>query len=203
LKKKKTFKKKTLFFWFFFNQKPFFKYKLKHFFKKFLIFFNFHKTLILKKKKKKTKNNFIKKKLFQHFFWDIESRINIFLVRVGFLKNLNQSNFCIKKKFIFINNKNNLCFNFKVKKNDLIQISYFLNFFLNIFSKKNIFINFFLIQRLVKKKKNLFFLEINKNIQSCLILYKPKPKNLDFKRINKFNFFFYKYLFYFLKKKKF
>jgi hypothetical protein len=63
--------------------------------------------------------------------------------------------------------------------------------------------NFFLIQKLVKKNKNLFFLEINKNIQSCLILYKPKPKNLNFKKINKFNFFFYKYLFFFLKKKTF
>ena len=76
-------------------------------------------------------------------------------------------------------------------------------FFLKLFYKKKKKLNFFLIQKLLKKKKSPFYLEINEKIKTCLLLYKPFPKKNDLKSIKKFNFFFYKFLFLFLKKKTF
>jgi len=202
-KKYVKFKKNELIFWFFFKKKNKFKSKLKLFFKKYLIFFKFHKDLIPTKNKKKIKKNLIKEKTFKKFFWSIESKINIFLVRIGFLKNLIQSNFLIKKKHIFLNNK--LVYNIgtKIKKNDFLQISYCMHFFLKKKQKKTKSFFFFLIQKLLKRKKNPFYLELNNYIQTCFLLYKPEPKEKNIIRIQKFNFFFYKYLFFFLKKKTF
>ena len=203
LKKKSKFKKHILIFWFFFKNVKLKKYKLQHFKKKYFIFFRFYKFLIDSKKKYKKKKNYIKYNNFRKNFWNIESRLNIFLVRIGFLKNITQSNFLLIKKGIFINNKiaNNI---FKqIKINDILQISYFMLFFFKLLYKDKKRMNFFLIQKLLKKKKSPFYLEINEKIKTCLLLYKPIPKKNDLKIIKKFNFFFYKFLFLFLKKKTF
>ena len=90
-----------------------------------------------------------------------------------------------------------------MKINDLLQVSYFLNIFLKIYPNTFKKINFFLIQKLLKKKKTPFYLEINNNIKVIYLLYKPKFINLNINKIKKFNFYFYKYLFFFLKKKTF
>jgi ribosomal protein S4 len=125
------------------------------------------------------------------------------LVRVGFLKNIIQSNFLISKGAIFINNKTVINSSKHIKINDILQISYFMMFFLKFLYKKKKNLNFFLIQKLLKKKKSPFYLEINEKIKTCLLLYKPLPKKNDLRSIKKFNFFFYKFLFLFLKKKTF
>ena len=105
---------------------------------------------------------------------------------------------------IFLNHKNNLKNNFLIKQNDLIQMSYFLNHYLSIYNKNfSSLKTFSLILKISQKEKNPFFLEINKNIKSCIVLFKPKPLFNYIKKINHFNIFFYKYLFFFLKKKKF
>lgn len=91
----------------------------------------------------------------------------------------------------------------KIKKNDFLQISYCMHFFLKKKQKKTKSFFFFLIQKLLKRKKNPFYLELNNYIQTCFLLYKPEPKEKNIIRIQKFNFFFYKYLFFFLKKKTF
>ena len=135
IKKKKKFKKIHLFFWLFFKEKKITKYKLKSFFKKYLIFFRFHTNLIISKKKKR-KKSFNKISLFKKKIWFFESKLNIFLVRCGFIKNLNQSNFLIKKNGVCLNNKIVININKKVFKNDFIQLSFFYIFFLNLFIKK-------------------------------------------------------------------
>jgi hypothetical protein len=68
--------------------------------------------------------------------------------------------------------------------------------------KKNIFI-FFLFQKMLKKNKSPFYIELNNNIQACFLLFKPEPIKLNIINIEKFNFFFYKYIFYYIKKKTF
>jgi hypothetical protein len=79
------------------------------------------------------------------------------LVRVGFLKNITQSNFLLSKGSIFINNKVVINNYKKIKINDILQISYFMMFFLKFLYKKKKNLNFFLIQKLLKKK-NLHFI---------------------------------------------
>lgn len=203
LKKKTKFKKNILIFWFFFKNTKLKKYKLQHFKKKYFIFFRFYSYLINSKKKHKKKKNYIKCNNFRKNFWSLESKLNIFLVRVGFLKNIIQSNFLISKGAIFINNKTVINSSKHIKINDILQISYFMMFFLKFLYKKKKNLNFFLIQKLLKKKKSPFYLEINEKIKTCLLLYKPLPKKNDLRSIKKFNFFFYKFLFLFLKKKTF
>ncbi len=203
LKKKTKFKKNILIFWFFFKNMKLKKYKLQHFKKKYFIFFRFYSNLINSKKKNKIKKKYIKFNNFKKNFWSLESKLNIFLVRVGFLKNITQSNFLISKGAIFINNKIVISSSKQIKINDILQISYFMMFFLKFLYKKKKNLNFFLIQKLLKKKKSPFYLEINEKIKTCLLLYKPLPKKNDLKSIKKFTFFFYKFLFLFLKKKTF
>ena len=73
---------------------------------------------------------------FRKNFWNLESRLNIFLVRVGFLKNITQSNFLLSKGSVFINNKVVINNYKKIKINDILQISYFMMFFLKFLYKK-------------------------------------------------------------------
>ena len=202
IKKKKNFKKIHLLFWLFFKEKKVTKYKLKTFFKKYLIFFRFHKNLVISKKKKK-KKKFVKVSLFKNHFWFFESKLNIFLVRIGFVKNLNQSNFLIKKDGISINNKLINDFNKKILINDSIQLAFYLFFYFKSFIKEKNKLVFFYILKNIKKNKSPFYLEINEKIQTCFLLYKPSPKKFSLKKIQKFSFFFYKFLFLFLKKKTF
>jgi len=135
----------------------------------------------------------------------LESKLNIFLIRIGFIKNLNQSNYIIKKGGIFVNNKQTLHLYKKLNIKDCIQVSYNLKFFFQKFFKKKKKFNYFLILKILKKQKHPFYLEINEKIQTSFLLYKPEPNlftsNLNI--VSKFNFFFYKFFFYFLKKKTF
>ena len=56
---------------------------------------------------------------------------------------------------------------------------------------------------MLKKNKSPFYIELNNNIQACFFLFKPEPIKLNIINIEKFNFFFYKYIFYYIKKKTF
>ena len=56
---------------------------------------------------------------------------------------------------------------------------------------------------MLKKNKSPFYIELNNNIQACFLLFKPEPIKLNIINIEKFNFFFYKYIFYYIKKKNF
>ena len=124
-------------------------------------------------------------------------------MRCGFIKNLNQSNFLIKKNGVCLNNKIIIDINKKILKNDFIQLSFFLYFFFKSFYKKKKKLIFFFFLKHTKKKKSPFYLEINEKIQTYLLLYKPVPKKLNIIKIQKFSLFFYKYIFLFLKKKTF
>ena len=186
----------------FFKEKKVTKYKLKLFFKKYLIFFRFHNILVNSKKKKK-KKHFTKFSLFKNNFWFFESKINIFLVRVGFIKNLIQSNFLIKKQGVSLNNQLVDVYNKKIFKNDSIQLSFYLFFYFKSFFKTKKKLMFFFILKNNKKKKYPFYLEINDKIQTCFLLYKPLPKNLNLAPVQKFSMFFYKYIFLYIKKKTF
>ena len=98
------------------------------------------------------------KKLFKNFFWKIESRIDIFLIRNGFTRNLIQTNFILNNKGILINS-NLVTKNYKsVNINDIIQITldYFL--FLNLFLKKNLKKNLYMVTSLIFLKKKIFVL---------------------------------------------
>jgi len=189
-------------FWFyFFYLKKKNYYKLKLFFKKYLIFFKFFNKFIYIKFKKKILND----RLFKDFFWKLESRIDIFLFRNGFIKNLIQANYFLNNNGIFVNGicvKNSVV---KVNSNDIIQISFqFIVFLESFFKEKLNKLNFFFFFKSVTyKKKYPFYIEKNQRINSCILLYKPEPSHNIFSNIINFNFFFYKYLFYFLKKKTF
>ena len=202
LKKKKKFKKKDLLFWFFFNNFKLKKYKILHNFKKYIVFFRFFNSLLIStKKKKKKKKKYINCNKFKKFIWTFESKLNIFLIRSGFIKNLNQANYIIKYSGILINNKTILKSTYNIKVNDLIQITYYMNIFFKKISKYKKKGTLLFIQNLFKKTKSPFYLEINKKINSSFLLFKPEPKENHIKNIKKFNFFFYKFFFFFLKKK--
>jgi hypothetical protein len=173
-------------------------YNLKVFFKKYIIF----KFFFLKILKKKYIISFFNIN-FRFYFWKFESRIDFFLIRNGFVRNFNQSTFILKNKGVYINGNLNSKNYFKISLLDNIQITYnYLLFFKIIFFKKNSSSSFFF--NLLIKKKYPFYLEKNYNINSCIIFLKPSPNNLYLnKSILNFNFFFYKYLFYFIKKKTF
>ena len=203
-KKKKKYKKFNMKFWLLFYSYKFKKFhKIKLFYKKYLIFFSFFKKFICKKLNKKI----FKSKLFKSFFWSLESKLDIFLIRNGFSKNLIQSNFLLRNRSIYLNGKEIILNYFKVKKNDILQIlfHYFIfikSFFLKVNMKKSF--TFFYLKNLHKKKKYPFYIEINYKIYSCILIFKPEPFfNIFNLNVNSFNFFFYKYLFYFVKKKTF
>lgn len=190
-------------FWFiFFNLKNKKYYKIKFFFKKYLIFNTFYNKFIFSKFKKKL----FKKKLFKDFFWNLESRVDIFLIRNGFIKNLQQSIFILKNKGVYING---LCVDknySKIKSYDIVQILYSYLLFFKLFSikKKETFKFFFFFRNFFLKKKYPFYIEKNYKTNSCIIFFKPEPFfNIFNNNLLNFNFFFYRYLFYFIKKKTF
>jgi len=202
--KKTKYKKNFMKFWFVFYNLKFKKYyKLSFFFKKYLIFNKFFNKIFLKNF---TKNFIIKNKL-KSFFWNLESRIDFFLVRSGFIKNLKQSRYVINNFGVMLNNIKIKKIHLKIKTNDILQVNfYFLIFYNFIFNKyklnKDKF--FFVYNFLVHKTKYPFYLEKNNKIKSSIIIFKPEP---DFNCFNNkfltFNFFFYKYIYYFVKKKTF
>ena len=124
-------------------------------------------------------------------------------MRIGFVKNLYQSIFLIKKGGILLNNKTINSKSTQIKENDLLLISYYITFFFRSLSYKKKDYNFFFFFNFLKKKKLPFYLELNQKIQACILLYKPSPRILDLNQLVKFNFFFYKFFFFFLKKKTF
>ena len=107
---------------------------------RFFLRFRFHNILVNSKKKKK-KKHFTKYTLFKNNFWFFESKINIFLVRIGFIKNLTQSNFLIKKQGVSLNNQLVDVYNKKILK-DCFKVSALLKDiklvrdFLKLLSKK-------------------------------------------------------------------
>ena len=204
LKKTSKYKKIYIGFWkFFYNLKQCMFYNAKLHFKKYLIFNFFFKKFIFTKLKKKI----FCKRLFKDFFWHLESRIDIFLIRNGFVKNLQQSCYVLKNKGVFLNNKIVLFNYFKINKFDIIQIYYYYLIFFKLFLKKSKnWLNkfYFIFNFLVKLKKYPFYIENNYKTNSCIIIFKPEPSFNSFtKKFLNFNFFFYKYLFYFIKKKTF
>ena len=76
-----------------------------------------------------------------------------------------------------------------------------MNLFLKKIIKNKKQLKFLFLQNIFKKFKSPFYLEINKKINSCFLLFKPEPKKEYIKNIKKFNFFFYKLFFFFFKKK--
>lgn len=146
-----------------------------------------------------------KNKFFKTQFWLVESKINIFLIRNGFVKNLLQSDFILKKNIVYLNGKLTTL-NYKlVKLNDLIQIKFYYFFLFKLFFKKKFNKFFFFINNSFFKKKYPFYIEKNYSIYSCILLYKPLPSFFAFYKQNffNFNFFFYRYFFYYIKKKRF
>jgi hypothetical protein len=111
---------------------------------------------------------------------------------------------------VYINGKVKIINYWKVKELDIIQIFFYYIIFFNLFKKKIFkFKNFkgfflFYFKNNFLKLKYPFYIEKNKIINTCILLFKPEPFFNVFKvgSIN-FNFFFYKYLFYFMKKKTF
>jgi ribosomal protein S4 len=76
-------------------------YNFNFFFKNYLFFNFFYEKFVFKKLKKKLNI----KKLFKDFFWNIESRLDIFLIRNGFVKNYHQSNYVLFNRGVYINGK--------------------------------------------------------------------------------------------------
>ena len=130
---KNKYKHQIIRFWFFFSNSSKIKYyRIKSFYKKFLIFKSYFNKFIFIKLNKKTQIKFG----VYAFFWKLESRIDIFLIRNGFVRNIEQSNFILKNKLVYINNnlvlKNYSC----VSINDIIQINWFFILFTKLFFDK-------------------------------------------------------------------
>jgi len=132
LRKKSKFKKLYLRFWFFFFTSRFSLYfMLRCFYSKFLMFHIFYKLFIWKKPYCKNNNQVFKKR-----FWYVESRLNIFLVRNGFVKNVYQADYVLRNRVVYLNSKLVFLSYKLVNTQDLVQIKFFYFLLFKLFFKK-------------------------------------------------------------------
>jgi ribosomal protein S4 len=163
-------------------------FKLEDYFKKSLLnlrkvksYFGFHKTSLLKKIIKK---NFLKKPKYRYLkeielCSILERRLDLILLRVGFVSNLFEAKQLISHKKVLVNGVKSKCFSVILKKSDIISIDP---------SAKNQ-IQTQLRNTIEKKNKKIFtFDNIELNVKNLkIIVIKKKIKIL--KHFHHYDFF--------------
>jgi len=159
-----------------------------------------HQIIVLYGKKvkklvyKNNKSKIVFNSNFFNFLIFLEMRLNIFLLRLNFFSKLFEANNFINNNRIFIN-KRNKKYNYLIKKKDVVQCFFFLNFILKnkkfrilkwknyiwrkwkskffIYKNKKKIKIFSSIFWLVKKNIICNYIEINYKIFSAIIIKKP------------------------------